>query len=201
MKGGHISVAHVMSLISTLSMLFINHLQARISELEGKLVTGRAISSEGHSEKARTLSPLSTPAPPPPLERKDFPNVRFWTVKEWNAYKATRQQNNETTRKLAFITASSGGPVTNEYLEQMSETARTLFNELHAHGLAPPTWKAKSLTASDFFSNHMVLKFPELRWCEGGSWKAEAFAVARYPDCSRKFFNSGSFFFFSAGHC
>ena len=179
-------------------MLLKNHLQAMISELEGKIVTGRAISL--CSDKARILSPLSIPAPTLPLERKYFPNVRFWTVKEWNTYKATRQRRNETTRKLAFITSSSGGPASDEYLEQMSEMARTLFNELHIHGLAPPTWKAKSRTASDFFINSMVLKFPELRWCEGGNWKAEAFAVARYPDCSRKFFNSGSFLIPSSTH-
>jgi hypothetical protein len=74
-------------------------------------------------------------------------------VKEWNAYKATWQRSNETIRKLAFITMSSGGPVSNDYLEQMSETAGRLFIELHTHGLAPPMWKAKSQTASDFFIN------------------------------------------------
>lgn len=142
------------------------------------LAAGRAVTSvQGLSEKAHILSPLSIPAPSPPLERKDFPNVRFWTLKEWNAYKATRHRSNETIRKLAFITTSSGGPVSSEYLEQMSETARRLFVELRTSGLAPLTWKAKSQTASDFFINTIVLKFPELRWCEGGSWKAEAFAV------------------------
>ena len=123
-----------------------------------------------------------------------FPKIRFWTAKEWNTYKSTQRRNNETIRKLAFVTTSDGGPVTNEYLEQMSETARRLFNELYNRGLALPTWKAKSQTASDFFINTIVLDFPELRWCEGGRWKAEAFAVTRYPDCSRKFFNTGSFF-------
>jgi hypothetical protein len=184
-----------MSLISMFSMHLINDLQARMSELEGNLVSGRSITSiQGHGEKSRILSPLSIPAPLPPLERKDFPEVRFWTLKEWNTYKATQQRNNETICKLTFVTTSNGGPVTNQYLEQISETARMLFNELYNRGLAPSTWKAKSRTASDFFINTIVLEFPELRWCEGGKWKAEAFAVTRYPDCSRKFFNTGSCF-------
>jgi hypothetical protein len=83
------------------------------------------------------------------------------------------------------------GPVSNTYLEQMSEMAQTLFNELHARGLAPTAWKAKGKMASDFFINSIVAKFPELRWCEGGSWKAEAFAVTRYPDCSQRYFDNG----------
>ena len=167
----------------------LSYLQARISELAEKLAVGRAITSvRGHSEKARILGPLSIPAPSPPLERKDFQDVRFWTLQEWNDHK----RHNESIRKLAFITTSGGGPIVNGRLEQMSEMARMLFNELHARGLAPSTWKAKSQTATDFFINTIVKKFPELRWCEGGSWKAEAFAVTRYPDCSRKFFNTGS---------
>jgi len=108
--------------------------------------------------------------------------------------RATRRWRNEAIPKLAFITTSNGGPVTSKYLEHMSETARRLFHELHNHGLAPLTWKAKSQTISDFFINNIVLDFPELRWCEGGRWKAKAFAVTQYPDCSRKFFNTGSFF-------
>ena len=168
----------------------------RISELEEKIRW--QASAQGHGdtgEKARILPALSIPLPSEPLERKDFPNVRFWALKEWNDYKATRQRSSEAISKLAFITTSSGEPVSNGYLEQMSETARSLFTELHARGLAPPTWKAKSKSVSDFFVNTIVLKFPELRWCEGGIWKAETFAVTRYPDCSRRFFNTGSFFF------
>jgi hypothetical protein len=54
------------------------------------LATGQAVTSvQGNSEKARILSPLSIPAPSPPSDWNDFPNIRFWTVKEWNAYKAT----------------------------------------------------------------------------------------------------------------
>jgi hypothetical protein len=153
-------------------------------------------SVQAHCDKSRILPPLSIPPPSATLERKDFPNVRFWSLKKWNDYKATRQRSNEAFSKLAFITTTSGEPVANDYLERMSETARSLFTELHARALAPPTWKAKLKTVSDFFVNSIVLEFPELRWCEGGSWKAEAFAVTRYPDCSRKFFNTGSFPFF-----
>ena len=170
-----------------------SQLQARIQDLQEKLERGIS-TGQSHTEKACILSPLSIPPPPTPLDQKDFPNVRFWSLKEWNDYKATRQRNNETLSKLAFITTNSGEPVGNGYLEKMSEMARSLFNDLHTRGLAPPTWKAKSKTVSDFFVNNIALKFPELRWCEGGSWKAEAFAVTRYPDCSRKFFNTGSSF-------
>ncbi len=168
-----------------------SRLQARISELEERLSAALPVSSHQNGSEARVLLPLSIPAPLAQLQQTDFPKVRFWTMKEWNDHKAAEQRRNETIHKLAFITNNCGEPVANEYLEQMSDTARMFFNELHTHGLAPPTWKAKSKAASDFFINNMALKFPELRWCEGGSWKAEAFAVTRYPDCSRKFFTPG----------
>jgi hypothetical protein len=167
-----------------------SQLRSRITELEEKLASGQPSSSR--SEHINVLPPLSIPELPMLLERKDFPKVRFWTVKEWNDYRTTQQRRNEAVHKLAFITTNTGGPISNTYLEQMSEMARTLFNELHARGLAPSTWKAKSKIASDFFINSIVIKFPELRWCEGGTWKAEAFAVTRYPDCSRRFFNGFS---------
>ena len=174
-------------------------MKTRISELEEKISWQASVQGSGGitgKNACISMSTLSTPLPPEPLERKDFPNVCFWTLKEWNDYKANqRQRSSEAISKLAFITTSSGEPVANEYLERMSEAARSLFTELHARGLAPPTWKAKSKFVSDFFVNTIVPKFPELHWCEGGSWKAEAFAVTRYPDCSRKFFNPGYFFF------
>ena len=185
MKGEHTLTYTKMCLISML----------RASGLEGNPVAGQGLTSvQSHSKKARIFLPLSIPTPPPPLERNDFPDIPFWTTKEWNTYKTIRQRRNETIRKLAFITTSNGGPVTNEYLEQMSEAARRLFIELHNCGLAPLTWKVKSPKISDFFINTIVLDFPKLRWCEGGRWKAEAFAVTRYPDCSRKFFNTDPFF-------
>ena len=38
--------------------------------------------------------------------------------------------------------------------------------------------------ASEFFSNHMRIKFPEFQWCEG-DWKVQTFATVRFPDWSQ----------------
>ncbi len=169
-------------------------LQVRISELEERLSTALAFSSHQDGSEARVLAPLSISALLAPLERKEFPEVHFWTIKEWTNHKTAEQRQSGTFHKLAFITDNCEELVANEYLEQMSNTAWMLFNGLHTCGLAPPTWKMKSKMASDFFINNMTLKFPELCWCEGGSWKAEAFAITRYLDCSWKLFTPGFFF-------
>ncbi len=138
--------------VCMLLMCVCSRLQARISELEERLSAVLAVRSHPNGSEACVLLPLSIPAPLAPLQRTDFTDVPFWTLKEWNHHKAAEQRRNETIHKLAFITNTCGELVANEYLEQMSDTAQMFFNELHTHGLAPPTWKAKSKAASDFSS-------------------------------------------------
>jgi len=95
----------------------------RISELEERLSTALAFSSHQDGSEARVLAPLSISALLAPLERKEFPEVHFWTIKEWTNHKTAEQRQSGTFHKLAFITDNCEELVANEYLEQMSNTA------------------------------------------------------------------------------
>ncbi|KAF8962357.1 hypothetical protein BDZ97DRAFT_1825778 [Flammula alnicola] len=124
---------------------------------------------------------LVIPDSPPPCDRTDFPDVRFWNRKEWSAYIQKQQANGSLLKKLRFVTQEDGDMVSEERLSAMSKEAKSLWATLYLKRLDPNNWGIKTTMASDFFSNSMRIKFPEFRWCEN-DWKIEAFATIRYSE-------------------
>lgn len=118
------------------------------------------------------------PMPPSPdtCDKADYPDVKFWTLVEWQQY-----QSKFGGKKLDFLTNEDGETIGKNRLKEMSAEARILFNELYRHRKDPETWSARHVVAGAFVSNSMRQKFPEFRWCEG-DWKVQAFATARYPN-------------------
>ena len=130
----------------------------------------------GEAPKSNTY-PFAVPSSPAECERDDFEDVKFWTVGEWNEFKA----KNPDCGKLEFLTDDSGSKINKDRIKEMSTEARVLFNELYRYRHDPATWSTRTAMASAFFSNTMRQKFSEFRWCEG-DWKVHAFATARYPN-------------------
>jgi hypothetical protein len=72
----------------------------------------------------------------------------------------------------------------------MGQQAHELWAELYRERQDPGSWKVKTRTAADFFSNSMRIKFNEFQYCED-DWKIEAFATIKYPDFARYLRASG----------
>lgn len=95
---------HISSICFIFWLYYISFLKSRIAELEDKLASGQTSHSvKFGSEKSHALPALALPPPLPLLERKDFPKVCFWTLKEWNDFKANQLRCNEAVHKLAFF--------------------------------------------------------------------------------------------------
>ncbi|KAG6914407.1 hypothetical protein DXG01_000541 [Tephrocybe rancida] len=63
----------------------------------------------------------------------------------------------------------------------MTETAKTLWTELHSSKMNPVTWKEKSNKAKEYFYHYMLRDFPKFLLADR-HWKLEQFATIRYPD-------------------
>lgn len=130
---------------------------------------------------SNTADRLLIPDAPALLMQDNYPDARFWTRAEWNKYAATKAERGSPVHKLGFVTDEEGRMVSEERLGMMSKFSKTNWAELHYERLDPNHWSGKTKSASDYFGIWMAIQFVEFRLCEG-SWKAEAFATARYPD-------------------
>lgn len=135
-------------------------------------------------------SRLIIPNSPPQCSQRDYEDVQFWTRAEWTQYEHGKKEKGEKFHKLRFISQENGSMVDNARLTAIGQEATELWNTLYHTRDDPPSWKSKTKTASQYFSNSMRLKFEEFRWCED-NWKIEAFATNRYPDWCRWSRSSG----------
>ncbi|KIM35296.1 hypothetical protein M413DRAFT_14632 [Hebeloma cylindrosporum] len=126
-----------------------------------------------------------SPALPPPvaeLDPDEYPNACYWTQSSWLEYKKRRANQGFSVYGLDFMRDEDGHKVSEDRLAAMTKRAKQLWNTLYRHRQDPASWGKKC--------RHMRNSFPEFGLCEG-SWKAEAFAIIRYPDWSSKVRSSG----------
>jgi hypothetical protein len=126
---------------------------------------------------------------PPPLDPKDYPNIRFWTTKAFEAYcnnqtgetdglatqqkrRGRRRKDEDNEDRYPYLENADGTPVPWELIVKTGQKARRVWHSLHDIGQAPPSWGKASETAYTYF-NSEILNVPELeffRYCEG-NWK------------------------------
>jgi hypothetical protein len=128
------------------------------------------------------------------LERHDYPHVKFWTRKEWEAEKEndgsmqvnqaapcrgkTRMANGENVA-LKFVEDQHGNSVDGIRVGKIREFARTVWTHLRDFGQAPPTWKQGSHLVQTYYRSQMYTNFPELRLCDS-HWKVDQIATSSY---------------------
>lgn len=136
---------------------------------------------------------------PPPLNRKDYRQVRFWTLKSFEAYRndlagetdglATHQKrrgrcpkSKDTKYRYPYLENADGSTVSREILEMVGQRARRLWQSMNAVGHAPPSWGKASENAYVYFNSEMLNepKFIFFRYCEG-NWKITRWATKAYP--------------------
>jgi hypothetical protein len=145
---------------------------------------------------------------PPPLDPKNFPQVRFWTAKSFEEYcnnsvgetnaLATQQRKRGRCGKSEgnddrhpYLENEDGSAIPRETLVKVGQRARRLWQALVTAGLAPSSWGKASENAYTYFNNEM-LNEPELqffRYCEG-NWKLLRWAARAYSSWTRNHLKS-----------
>lgn len=146
----------------------------------------KPLRSDREDSDAPTLPPAL-----PELDPDDYPKACYWTQSSWTEYKKRRINQGFTVYGLDFMRDEGGEKISDDWLGAMTRRAKQLWNTLYRYRQDPSSWGKKTDFEADFFSRHMRIGFPEFGLCEG-SWKAEAFAIIRYPDWSSKVRNSGA---------
>ncbi|KAG6895764.1 hypothetical protein C0992_012770 [Termitomyces sp. T32_za158] len=113
-------------------------------------------------------------------DRDDYPDVTYWTEKEWTDWMEKQKNSNGSADKVGFLTDEDGIADKNQ-ISQISERAKVLWNELEGNGQAPKSWKKKTNSARNYFYAHMLADFPDFLLADG-YWKLERFATIRFPD-------------------
>jgi hypothetical protein len=146
---------------------------------------------------------------PPPLDPKDYPQVRFWTTKSFEEYcdsitgetdgLATQQRRRGRRRKSEsnedrhpYLENKDGSAIPREVLINVGQKARRLWQSLNSAGLAPSSWGKASEDAYLYFVGGMlnVPEFEFFRYCEG-NWKVTRWATKAYASWAHNHVNSG----------
>jgi hypothetical protein len=157
------------------------------------------------------LAPNSLPVSkdtPPPLDPKDYPSVRFWTAKAFEAYcisltgetdgmatqqkrRGRRRKDDDNEDRYPYLENVDGTPVPWDVIVKIGQKARRVWHTLNDIGQAPASWGKASETAYSYF-NSEILNVPELeflRFCEG-NWKVTRWATKAYASWAHNYLRS-----------
>jgi hypothetical protein len=137
------------------------------------------------------LDKLVIPCVSEELDPDDYLLARFWTQTLWNDHKKNKVNQGLNVKNLGFMCDEAGNLVSKERLATMTKRAKQLWTTCYHLRMDPPSWTKKTEDVALYFSRNMRLSFPEFAFCEN-DWKAEAFAVIRYPDWSSDVRGSGT---------
>ncbi|KAH8976817.1 hypothetical protein EDB92DRAFT_1924245 [Lactarius akahatsu] len=127
---------------------------------------------------------------PEMLEEGGYPDVPYWHESDWADYCERQKDRGKSIHKLGFLTNKDGDPVVESCVREFMTYAKQSWNELYRHRLDPASWTKKTPAAATFFPHEMKAQFSEFRYCDG-NWKAERFAIIKYPDWCRDARESG----------
>jgi len=109
-----------------------------------------------------------------PLQPTDFPNVRFWSRRQWSC-----PSNVKGHAHFNYIEMEDGGVVDETRVHEMREAAWTIWKASKKEGIFPPTWRSASVEVRSKYYREMRHKFPEFRLCDA-DWKADQLATDSY---------------------
>ena len=176
-----------------------------MSECACSVVFGRNLHSERRMYTDLLRGPQSNLVQPPPvgpqstpvLLRAHYPQISYWTQKDWTSYKASVRQGgvmmpgDQGAACLDFIESVEGATVSTERISGIRRAARELFISIQASWETngrnvPATWGAMSHGNKDYYRRKMKEQFPELALCEG-DWKCEYVATQTYSGWYRTY--------------
>ncbi|KAF8274723.1 hypothetical protein EI94DRAFT_1794024 [Lactarius quietus] len=149
-----------------------------------KLTTSCTAPMHMASEPGPRDGPIDTlviPDAPEALEEDNYPDVPYWRGLVWAQHSDQQKDCEKPVSKLGFLTDQDGCPVSKIRIKEFMSHTKQMWNELYCHCLDPSSWMRKTTTAAAFYAHEMRKKYEEFGYCDG-NWKAEWFAIIKYPD-------------------
>lgn len=160
-------------------------------------VPGFSSSHSDHTSRRTSHSDSTTLLAP--LDRKDYPQVKFWRRQDWSSRTATTTVVNNQVGgrgksriaaginvKFGFVEDKNGFPVDGFRISGITNQIREIWRECHSKDIVPTTWGKGTSSFKTFFHLQMYEYAPELRLCED-HWKLEQIATINYSGWYRKY--------------
>ena len=109
-----------------------------------------------------------------------YPNLRFWTQRQYNEWTNTPEAHGNTRYKFAFIEDEQGTMVPDGTLKAIRKTVRCCWAELVDKGMAPKTWGKANTSAKEVVFLSTYKAFPFLQLAEN-DWKIDLLCSLDYP--------------------
>lgn len=127
-----------------------------------------------------------------PLDKKDYPNIKYWHATSWTNVKTNKDIDVLTTdlkpkKKSSFwyFEDVNGSPLDEQRCNAITKRARDIFTHLNASGAGAAKWGDMGSVSQDYYRRGMYSHFPELRLCEF-DWKVNRLATETYSSWYRK---------------
>jgi hypothetical protein len=132
------------------------------------------------------------PLPQTPLDKKDYPNVRYWHATSWTNSKTNTDIDiftmSPTSKKRSlfwYLEDVNGAPLDEGRCNAVTKRARNIFAHLNSTRAGATKWGEMGNVSQDFYRREMYLFFPELQLCEL-DWKVNRLATETYSSWYRK---------------
>ncbi|KAJ7048246.1 hypothetical protein C8F01DRAFT_1380645 [Mycena amicta] len=197
------------------SQLQLNHerllashktMQSNFSDLTAAVSNKLSLITSVSSASSSASSPsISSQRPLVILNQTNYPNVPYWTRKQYKDAEALRSRKSGKLSMSAaqplrgssraaqgenvvcwFITDAAGIAIGPARVGEIRALARAIFIHLDSIGMAPTTWTQSSIAVREYYVQELEDAFPELRFCDS-HYKACEIAIITYSGWHTKF--------------
>lgn len=147
-------------------------------------------------DNPRTLDSEKIPKNSTPLNREDYPLVKYWFKRDWSKHQSHSehaagadsscpQRGRGRAAKginvsMRYVEFENGEIISGDRATEIRRFARSIWVLLGKKGTPPASWGAADIETRKLYSQEMCSRFSELKLCDL-DWKDEQIATDNYP--------------------
>ncbi|KAF8549314.1 hypothetical protein OG21DRAFT_1488646 [Imleria badia] len=123
---------------------------------------------------------IASAATAPVKTAEMYPNVRFWTQKQYNEWTNSAEAHADCHYKIAFLEDEQGAVVSDATLKAIRKKICGCWAELVDKNMAPKSWGKATTSTKEFVHATIYKSYPILQLAEN-DWKLELLCSGDYP--------------------
>ncbi|KIK15349.1 hypothetical protein PISMIDRAFT_16565 [Pisolithus microcarpus 441] len=129
----------------------------------------------------------------PHLNQVNYPDVRFWTEKDWKTWSSMTLEGQRANPYTSYFEDNKGEPLNAEKIGNILQTVQEIWHEFCTHGVikTDTTWSSMSLPVKKAFRSEISRAHSDLNLCEDG-WKIDMIGKRYYSSFKQMWFTNRS---------